>query len=303
MSFPNVVNNSREKHHVFPPNTPYDPNLFKNMLDFRRSYCDCGFDPESTVKKNKKKLLKEKTCPVTLALQNHITFPSIKTVPDANCDPKREYFNEESGLPVQHWCMLIELSEKLNTTSWRGFSSFGEDITLEIDNDQDKPTSFEWSDFVEGNTVAVLYAKKQGETTNVKEKNLDLLYVFKSNLVDLFEEAKNLLNDADMKEKDGKTACLGCGLIGETLSRCANCKRANYCSKICQTKCWKMSHKKLCPQSEAILRLASLPRHPFKEYFSFKMNQSDELTHFSALPEYFYKPEFVYKRVYLYFSI
>jgi len=64
-----------------------------------------------------------------------------------------------------------------------------------------------------------------------------------------------------------------------------------------------MSHKKLCPQSEAILRLASLPRHPFKEYFSFKMNQSDELTHFSALPEYFYKSEFVYKRVYLYFSI
>jgi hypothetical protein len=43
---------------------------------------------------------------------------------------------------------------------------------------------------------------------------------------------------------------------------------------------WKKSHKKLCSQSDALLRLASLPRHKFESYFSFNK------THDIYLPAY-----------------
>ncbi len=72
---------------------------------------------------------------------------------------------------------------------------------------------------------------------------MDSCFVFKANLIDLFQEAMHLLNDADMNSKNEKAACFGCGVICENISRCGNCKLAKYCSKECQAKCWKTTHK------------------------------------------------------------
>jgi len=74
--------------------------------------------------------------------------------------------------------------------------------------------------------------------------------------------------------------------VCEKISRCASCKLAKYCSVECQRKCWKESHKKLCPQNEMILRLAALPRHEFKKHFTFETSED------KSLPAYIYKPEF-----------
>jgi hypothetical protein len=89
---------------------------------------------------------------------------------------------------------------------------------------------------------AILYAEKQ-EKTLIVEENMDSCFVFKANLIDLCEEAKQLLNDADMNSRKEQSACFGCGVICENISRCASCKLAKYCSKECQAKCWKLIHK------------------------------------------------------------
>ena len=63
---------------------------------------------------------------------------------------------------------------------------------------------------------------------------------------------------------------------------------AKYCSVACQRVHWKEIHKRLCPQSETLLRLTSLQRHPFVKHFDFTSNQDD------SLPPYVYDEDFVF---------
>lgn len=107
---------------------------------------------------------------------------------------------------------------------------------------------------------------------------------------DVMEEAEKLLNDADLSTRNEQLVCFGCGLQSKSLLRCGECKLAKYCSQECQLKAWKLSHKKLCSQSETLLRLACLPRQQTSTIkFTFKMEQPD------SLPPYVYNPEFVQK--------
>jgi len=260
--------------------------LFQSMyLMMRRSACDCGYDPES-----KKTSPTAEDCPVTQALSNHITFPSVKIMPDVD-DSNKIYYDQDEGTPLKHWCFLVELHELKQPRRWSGFTPFGELVTVDFQNEPDeKPTTFAWSDLKAGNTLAILYAEKQ-DRTEIVEENLDSCYVFKSNLIDLLEEAKRLLNDSDMNAVDEKSSCFGCGVICEKISRCGNCKLAKYCSRECQAKCWKEVHKKLCSQNETILRLSALPRQPFTKHFSFTNGDDD------SLPPYVFKPEFAYKPI------
>lgn len=272
----------------FPKGIGLDPNseMFKQMYQMmRKRQCDCGYDPE-----HKKKGSNEEKCPVTLALNNHITFPSLKMLPKDD-DPKELFYNTETGTPKQHWCFLIELHESLAPRTWSGFTTFGEKVVLKFDNDNDeKPTTFSWSDLKSGHTVAILYAEKY-DKIQIIESNLDSCYIFKTNFIDLFDEARHILNDADFNAKEEKSACFGCGITCENISRCANCKLAKYCSRECQSKCWKASHKKMCSQSETLLKMVSLPRLSFEHHFSFTVGQGD------SIPAYVFKSEFVYKPV------
>lgn len=60
--------------------------------------------------------------------------------------------------------------------------------------------------------------------------------------------------DDDLSIEDEEEYCSYCGMpsslleieTGKKLLRCTRCKVALYCSKECQTKCWKTGHKKEC---------------------------------------------------------
>lgn len=45
----------------------------------------------------------------------------------------------------------------------------------------------------------------------------------------------------------------------------------------CQSYSWKESHKRLCEQSETLLRLSALPLIPFKGFLSFNPEEANYL--------------------------
>jgi hypothetical protein len=110
-------------------------------------------------------------------------------------------------------------------------------------------------------------------------------------------EANKLLNDFDLlarnDEQEVANVCFGCGLQCKDMKRCGGCKLAKYCSQECQLKAWKLSHKKLCPQSETLLSLSCLPRQQTNEIrFTFQTGMAN------SLPPYVYNEEFVQKSFY-----
>lgn len=263
-------------------NIDRDSPMFKHMYEMvRKRKCDCGYNPES-----KKSKASDEKCPVTLAFNNHIRFSSLEILPKS--EDLKELFYDQEGIPRFHWCLLIELDEKINPRCWSAFTTYGERCILRFDNDKDvKPTTFAWSDLKTGHTVAILYAEKYDKMQVVVD-DLDSCFVFKSDIVDVSDEGKYLLDDADCNAKKEKSSCFGCGITCERIMRCSNCKLAKYCSRECQAKCWKESHKRLCSQNEIILRLACLPRHEFEEYFTFVPDQPE------SLPAYVFNPDFVH---------
>jgi len=190
----------------------------------RKRNCDCGYDTD------KKNQTSDRKCPINLALSNHISFPSLKLLPcieDTGMYKGLYYSN--GSLPKKHWCLLVELHENFRNKCWSGFTIFGEKVTLNLahteddeeeededenddcklchlslsdkDDDEDKdkePVTFKWSDLKQGNTVAILYAEKKDnfvfESYFESEYDKTTVYVFKSGFLDLFEEAKNLVN-------------------------------------------------------------------------------------------------------------
>ena len=66
---------------------------------------------------------------------------------------KELYYNKE-GSPKVHWCLFFEIEETIDDHTWSGISSFGEKMTLELKREKDeKPTTFDWSELIKGNTV------------------------------------------------------------------------------------------------------------------------------------------------------
>lgn len=254
----------------------------------RKIGCECGYNPhdsESFLDDEDYEL-----CSNKLALKNHITFPSFEFISDYD-DPSLIYYNlEDSFFPARHWATLLEIKEVISfiRRGLIGWNQFGEQVRVMFyPENQDEPKTFAWSDLKVGNTIVVLYPEKKtfmDLTTGIRQENLANCFIFKAPLKFLQEEAQHLLNSADSNSNGTDSECFGCCIKSKNLSTCSVCKLAKYCSKECQTLSWKKVHKKICKQSETLLRLSALPRHRFSEYLEFNNSNDSES---SLLP---YKP-------------
>lgn len=77
-------------------------------------------------------------------------------------------------------------------------------------------------------------------TEGIRQESLDSCYIFNSTLENVHKEAKKLLQDADIETPlkgslKESSECFNCGIKTDKLSQCSACKRAKYCSKVCQT--------------------------------------------------------------------
>lgn len=162
-------------------NNPFAREALKSFYpQARERNCDCGYD--TSIKDESKK----HKCPVNLALSNHVAFPSLQLLPVV--DGKSKHFLSKN------WCFLVELHENIVPDKrWSGFSVFGEEVILNLTpNNNIEPTTFKWSDFKQENTVAILYAKKM-KNKQINVDNSDSIYVINSGLIEIFQEAKNLV--------------------------------------------------------------------------------------------------------------
>jgi hypothetical protein len=243
--------------------------------------CDCGAKIDETS-------CSKSTCETTIALENHLIYPTFSLL-------------DKCKHNANHWAFIIEISQRkkiLNQPEFlMGFTPLNEMVYLSFNNlGQDDVTKF--SNIKAGQTLVVLYAEqdfKHEDNKLVMVKNSDFCFVFNASFVDVQIEAEKLLIASDLMSEKKELECFGCGIKTNIIMQCSACKLAKYCSKECQQKSWKMRHKNLCKQSETLLRLACLPRRqeivPNKHY-SFKI---DEDTTSSPLPSYIYKSEFVQK--------
>lgn len=240
--------------------------------------CECG----SYINRNISRLSNLK-CMSSTPLSNHITFPSIAYMGNTE-DPSPLYYNTETGSPKIHWALLLEMKKIFDTNdkkSVKGINQFNEEVFVYFDHEsEEQPETFKWKDLKPGHTLAILYAEQKNSPKNeesevyeskVYESNLDLCYIFKGSLKTLKDETKTLVDEYESKLNSDNTnlSCFYCGVINVKLSRCAQCKLVRYCSKKCQMNSWKFNHKKLCSQSEMLLRLAGLPNLPFEEFLTF----------------------------------
>jgi len=119
------------------PTSPLKPNR----------KCECGYSPLKTNSLDDE-------CLIILPLLNHITYPSLKMIPERE-EIKDLYYNKENGEPKLHWCLFIEIDEKIDANTWSGFTSFGENLKLEIKSEQDeKPSTFDSIEIIKKNTVS-----------------------------------------------------------------------------------------------------------------------------------------------------
>lgn len=247
----------------------------------RRKTCNCGYNPFSERPVNRDH------CSVNLALQNHVTFPSFELMTDLS-EPSMLYYKENSRRnlePQRHWASLLDIQEvmqfpKFISLTW---NIYGESIMVAFyPENGDRPSTFNWSDIKLGHTLCILYPEKKTFSAinpdiepGIIVVNLDSCFVFNAPLNLVHEEAQKLLRNADL-ETNQMLECFTCGTRKENLSQCGSCKLAKYCSKECQMTSWKTGHKKLCSQSEILLKLSCLHRHSFESgnYFTFNSQKS-----------------------------
>jgi MYND finger len=137
---------------------------------------------------------------------------------------------------------------------------------------------FSFDQLKKGNTLCVLYAERKTFMDlhdGVRQEDVDTVWVFKAPMAVVHREAKKLLDLADAGEGDVEHSCFGCGKPDATEKRhdrCGRCRLARYCSRACQEEHWRTAHKFLCKDSEKLLRLSCLDRHPFKVPHWFAMD-------------------------------
>ncbi len=118
--------------------------------------------------------------------------------------------------------------------------------------------------------MAILYAEKTcfpDGKEGIKQQQLNNCFIFKAPLSKVQEEAQKLLDNADANNVNEIESCFECSKKMEGLKQCSKCKLAKYCSQDCQIKHWSSTHKKLCTQSENLLRLSALPRQIRRKLF------------------------------------
>ena len=76
--------------------------FFKSAVPkIRYRECICGYIPG-------KRTISDNECLNNLPLLNHITYPSLKMIPDKD-EVKELFYDKETGDPKLHWCLLVEI--------------------------------------------------------------------------------------------------------------------------------------------------------------------------------------------------
>lgn len=117
--------------------------------------CPCGF----TQNKNDYSSKRQK-CPVTTALQNHITFPCLELLNDYY-NPSKFYmkfeqnenmFGTDPGKPRRHWALLVDIKKVTSHCGigYDGLNIFGEFTQMNYFTIAEKPTTFSFDDIKKG---------------------------------------------------------------------------------------------------------------------------------------------------------
>jgi len=221
----------------------------------------------------------------------YVSRPSIYL--DKNSKPIKHYGSffeiDIANDPIMN--IFCSIGPIFSNQNCYGHNTYGETVSISLPKDNNL-------NIKAGVTLAILYSKfDEPNHPSIHVDNANACYVFNSSLFDLIKQAMLLLDDADLKSEKKTRKCFECGSSTSKLSQCGSCHLAQYCSKECQIKNWS-SHRKLCPQSEILLRFACLPRHSFeKDLFSFRQTIDDSSEYRLPLPSYVYHSNQVQKAV------
>jgi hypothetical protein len=186
--------------------------------------CMCHYDPHKEEDDNIDDDVLKEHCPITRALQNHITFPSLKLLQKISQKPY--------GF---HWALLVEIvSVNESQFECTGETRFGELVKISFQN-RTTPSTFKWHMLRKGHVLAILYAKYLLDLVQVG--HLDDCYIFPACLSDVLEQAYLALDIKDVRNKNESPLCYSCDspIIESYFNKsvvCKNCKIAEYCSKV-----------------------------------------------------------------------
>jgi len=182
--------------------------------------------------------------------------------------------------PSRHWCFLAQIEENATfiRPEVRVRDRDGALVKVMFYHDNG---DLDWAGFrptpeylQPGWTLALGYAERKmfmDMTQGIRVEDLPHCFVFRAPLSDVQQYSSRLLAlaDASAPASTSKSTCFACtssGAVAEgqgpSLSACGSCELAQYCGVACQKADWR-THKKLCKDSERLLRLSLLPRHPY----------------------------------------
>lgn len=240
--------------------------------------CLCGFNPHENIMI----MVIENdyhTCDITTPLQNHLVFPPMNLTIKHDL---AKFGNIRDELPRRHWASLLEIRQNIISPhrSIIGVNRFGEQVRVnfsDAENSPPAPTTFSFDDFDPySSTLAIFYPQKKqlhdGSTgfALFDTTELNSVYVFKASLEILQLEASTLLLNADRVRAKKRPGCSYCGFHFPLKKKCSGCNLAIYCRTSCMQYHYYESHKDLCPQFEAILRLACLQRQSVDYFINFE---------------------------------
>ena len=195
--------------------------------------CVCGYEPDSESDNSP-------PCTSTEVLRNHMTFPSLKMMPQPLINSPI-YYKRVRNRPVPrlHWALLVELTEKVsveqNVDIWTTINAYEEEsVCIVSKNCGSSPKTYSMGDLQTGRTLCILYAKKLIGKYQLClfDDTFDMTIVFKAPLKFVYAEAAKLVRDADAKANSEHSACFECGVSGDSLKSCGKCKLAKYCSVV-----------------------------------------------------------------------
>ena len=182
--------------------------------------------------------------------------------------------------PTMHWCFLTEVIEVqlffrpnvlVRTAS-------GKKLMVHFYHENnEKPTTFQWTQLVPGSTLAILYAQSKcmlDLTEGIRQEDLDSVFVFKAPLSQVTEAiqwcTKSTKSSSTVTSECSTNACN----IMDRLKTCARCNYAKYCSKEHQISDWKR-HKMICSDMKTIVRLVDCISKRFRGYIDFHLKDKD----------------------------